>query len=62
MPKYRVDFRTLAMMRGSLEVEAEDAGQAEDHARERAGDVLWSYEGTCEGEHGPAITNSVEIT
>jgi len=55
MPKFRVEMTTLARMRGFIIVDADDACHAEDKALERAGDVSWKYEGTCDSHDGPQV-------
>jgi len=60
MPKFRVEMTTLARMRGFIEVEADDACEAEDKALGRSGDVSWKYEGTCDGHDGPTVQHVTE--
>lgn len=43
--RFRVDMSGLALMRGSIEVEAEDKKRAEEEALAHTGDVHWNYEG-----------------
>ena len=43
--KYRVDMAGLALMRGSIEVEAESEEEAARKAVASSGDVLWDYNG-----------------
>lgn len=43
--KYRVDMSGLALMRGSIEVEAETEKEAATKAVASSGDVLWDYNG-----------------
>lgn len=45
MPKYDVRLTGLAYVEASMDVEADSVEEAERIARERTGDVLWSYEG-----------------
>jgi hypothetical protein len=43
--RYRVDMSGLALMRGSVEVEADTEEEAAAKAVASSGDVLWDYNG-----------------
>ena len=42
---FRVKMRGLAVMRGTLDIQARDEQEARDLSAERVGDVSWEYEG-----------------
>jgi len=49
------------MMRGRIAVDAPNEKAAMKLAVEKSGDVLWKYEGTCEGRRGPRAEDCREV-
>lgn len=59
---FKVQMTTMAYMSGSLTVRATSLEEASTQALLRAGDVTWSYEGTCEGPgQGPEVRGAEEV-
>jgi hypothetical protein len=57
---YRVEMRGIARVKGSIRVEATSQKEAANMAKERSGDVTWSYTGLVESDESPEVCSANE--